>query len=218
MKPFLAVAFTLLSTLGHAFDTDGRWINVAIIELPPRYLADIPKEHRSFLISRSSSMPAYSKKIDYDHGYFHWFADGALAEESAITGIPGATSMVWVKLLPRDGRNPLVFVHMPKPYADVESTPDNSQTFVLERDGNDWIDVTADVIPEGVDPTMHFRPRRTKDEIQVASWEKFERRDGRGEAYRYGPRIIDLVWKEGQFITRQPDGEKLSWDSKVIKE
>jgi hypothetical protein len=70
--------------------------------------------------------------------------------------------------------------------------------------------VTSNVIPEQVDLTMHFRPSRTKNVIEVAAYESFERRDGRGLAYRFGERKLDLVWNNGSFETKEPDSPKLS--------
>jgi hypothetical protein len=70
--------------------------------------------------------------------------------------------------------------------------------------------VTGDVIPEQVDLTMHFRPSRSKNLIEVAAYERFERRDGRGLAYKFGERKLDLVWNGRVFEVRNPDSPILS--------
>jgi hypothetical protein len=193
------IAAALAVTMLTADAEDGKFLNVAILRLPERYLADVPLENRARLLTRISE-DNDTRHLDYANGWVHWFTDS----ESV-----GGTSQFWLKLLPRKNERPLVFVHMAKPFADG-SDPQKDQTFVLERRGNEWLDVTGNVIPEQVDLTMHFRPSRSKNMIEVAAYERFKRRDGRGEAYRFGERKLDLVWSEGSFEVRKPTAPQLS--------
>ena len=55
-----------------------------------------------------------------------------------------------------------------------------------------------EVIPEEVDLSMHFRPHRTDNVIEVISWE----RTGGGEGerqFKFGAPKLDLHWQEGAF-------------------
>lgn len=119
--------------------------------------------------------------------------------------------MFWIKLLSRKSGSPLVLVHMSKPFA-AGRAPAKDQTFILERDGNDWKDATSSVVPKGVDLTMHFRPQRSTNIIEVASWKQIQRADGRGLAYGFGERKLDLRWDGRTFQIRKPGSLKLSND------
>ncbi len=179
----------------------GRALNVALLTLPAHYLADIPLDDRSCLLLELSST-AYDRRLDYANGWLQYHSDNP-------EDCPRASSRFWLKLLPQDDEAPLVFVHMAKPFADG-SDPARNQTFVLRRQGDEWLDVTEVVIPSGVDLTLHFRPSRTLDRIEVATYEPFERRDGRGKAYRFGAREFDLIWKDGSFHKAAADSPELS--------
>jgi hypothetical protein len=48
--------------------------------------------------------------------------------------------------------------------------------------------------------------------IEAAAYERFERQDGRGSAYRFGKRKFDLVWDDGKFQVRQASKPELSGD------
>ena len=203
MKILIPMAALFLSNTGAEAGV-GNYLNVAILRLPARYLADVPIENRKALLESLSSDPK-DNRLDYSNGWIHFFSDGGDHEDP--TGRP--TSMFWVKLLPRKDESPLVFVHMSKPFADG-AVPGNNQTFVLEESSDGWKDVTKNVIPKEVDMTAHFRPRRKIDEIEVAPFEKIQRQDGGGSAYNFGERKIDLVWKGSAFEVRKASSSKLS--------
>tara|TARA_R110000850_G_scaffold60338_1_gene138572 strand:+ start:2416 stop:3063 length:648 start_codon:yes stop_codon:yes gene_type:complete len=207
VKLFIAL---IISTVGVAsaadgYAPDGKYLNVVILTLPARYLADVPIEERVALLTQLSSSPFKDDRLDYDHGWLHWYSDSPDS--------PEVTSMFWLKLLPKKNGKWVVFVHMSKPFSTNGGAPEKNQTFVLQRNGIEWEDVTASVIPNEVDLTMHFRPRRESNVIQVASYEQFERQDGRGLAYRFGPRKLDLVWDEGEFSVQESDSPKLFKDT-----
>jgi hypothetical protein len=184
--------------------SEGHFLNIAILRAPEAFLADIPIGNRHRLLELLSEWPGSATHLDYEHGWVHWFHDGPAADS------PGGTSMFWMKTLPRKGQSPLVLVHMAKAFA-TGTAPAANQTVVLERGSlGQWLDVTADVLPAEVDRTMHFRPRRTDNRIEVARYEKIQRKDGRGEAYKFGNRELDLAWENGAFRMLAPDGRKLS--------
>jgi hypothetical protein len=206
MKTISIIAALLLANAGTAAASDGKYLNVAILSLPDRYLADIPAANRGRLLEQLSSGPFSDNRLDYGNGWLHWYSDGPSADS------PGSTSMFWLKILPvPEGRVPFVFVHMAKPFANG-AKPERNQTFVLQRVRDEWKDVTRRVIPEEVDLTMHFRPRRSANIVEAAAYERFERQDGRGSAYRFGKRKFDLVWDDGKFQVHQASKTELSGD------
>ena len=207
MKTITLITALLLANAGTAPAADGKYLNVAILSLPDRYLADVPAANRNRLLEQLSSGPS-DKRLDYENGWLHWYSDGPG---------PGSTLMFWLKVLPvPEGHAPFVFVHMAKPFASG-AKPERNQTFVLQRVRDEWKDVTRRVIPEDVDLTMHFRPRRSANVIEAAAYERFERRDGRGSAYRFGERKLDLIWKDGKFQVRQAAKTELSGDDGASK-
>jgi hypothetical protein len=182
---------------------EGNFLNIAVLELPDHYLADVPMADRSLLLRRLSESGG---QLDYARGWLHFSSDEG-------PGGPGGTSMFYLKILPRKhGGNPLVFVHMAKPFADG-SAPRANQTFVLAWDHGKWTDATAEVMPAGIDLTMHFRPCRKTGVIEAAHWVKVPRHDGRGGTYIFGPRTLDLVWNGQKFERRKPAGKILSVDA-----
>jgi hypothetical protein len=203
MKLAVVVAGFFLGCSGVALASEGHFLNLAILRVPAVFLADIPAENRVRLLEVLSSWTGSDEHLDYEHGWVHYFYDGP-AEDS-----PGGTSQFWMKVLPRKGQIPLVLIHMPK--RTRTATPTANETVVLELGSlGRWNDVTKDVMPAEVDLTMHFRPRRMENRIEVARYEKFERKDGRGQAYKFGKREVDLIWEDGRFRVVEPDGQKLS--------
>ena len=117
--------------------------------------------------------------------------------------------MLYVKVLSRDGKTPLVLVHMPKPFAG-RGKPAKDQTYVLERDGDAWRDVTEATIPKEAGLDLHFRPRRGEEIVEVAEYVRFERQDGLGAAYKFSTRMMDLVWDGTAFQVRSPASPELT--------
>ncbi len=196
------VIFAAALGVAKAWAQDGNFLNVAIIELPARYLADIPREERAAFLLHLSEQSG-DTRLDYQHGWLHWYSDSGRSSYG--------TSMLYLKLLPRKDRAPLVLTHMPKPFADGKA-PAKNQTFVLERDGGEWRDVTRSIIPKQAELTMHFSPRRTSGVVEVAAYERSKLQGGRGYSCRFGNRVIDLVWNGAAFQTRAPARKELSDD------
>ncbi|MES2438793.1 MAG: hypothetical protein V4584_06995 [Verrucomicrobiota bacterium] len=205
MKIIIAVASLFLSVLG-ADAAVKNYLNGAFLKLPPRYLADVPLEKRKALWSSMTANPD-DRRLDNKNGWIHYSSDGG--DHESPVGRP--TSMFWVKLLPRKGESPLVFVHMSKPFADG-SVPAKDQTFVLKQTDDGWKDVTKSVIPKSVDLTAHFRPKRKVAEIEVAPFEKIQTKEGNRPAYDFGAHKMDLVWNGSAFDSRKAKSPKLSAD------
>lgn len=198
MKTLLYLAAALIVASGIAF-SDEQSFRAALLSLPPKYLGDIPLADREKLLNAVSSD---SGRMDAANGWLHWYTDG---------GDIHGTSMVWAKELSRPGKEALVFVHMAKPFAGANhSKPAANQTFVLEKVGKNWVDVTKSVIPSTVDMTMHFRTRKGDTVIEVAPWKEFDRRDGRGKAWTYGERFLDLRWTSKEFVAEKASTKELT--------
>ena len=189
---FLLVVVNVTNVL--AFDKNS-FLNVAVLTLPERYLADIPKSQRTaFLINVSDY---FEPLVDYKHGRLNFFSDSGDGDFG--------TSPLLMKLLPRKGDYPLVFVHMPNNDTGI------NKTFILERDGSQWNDVTAQVIPKGVDLTEAFFPRLATPDIDVALEKN---RKGRQDYIR----MYELIWNGASFKLHKASKKKLSrksWLSKV---
>lgn len=174
----------------------------AIRELPAQFVADIPLAQRIPLLQSLRSDPS-DKRLDPIHGYLHFYSDGG--DHGAV----GGTSMLYMRQFQRAEGGFVVLTHMPKPFADG-SAPRANQTFVFERRKGKWTDITAEVFPNGLDLTNHFRPRRTSAVIEVAPYVRFKRQDGRGDAWDFGPRTAELRWDGHAFQKRKPTKETLS--------
>lgn len=196
MKPYPLLALILLSCSGSAF-SDERSFRSALIELPPKYLGDIPLADRAVFMKELSTD---ARRMDVAGNWLHWFSDG---------GDVRGTSMIWAKELPRADKSALILIHMAKPFA-TGGKPEANQTFVMENIGKDWMDVTKKVMPAGVDMKHHFRTRKNDTTIEVAQWEQFDRADGRGKAWKFGPRVMDLHWEGQVFVIKKPKSATLT--------
>lgn len=204
MRTLLLTLMAAVLCLGTAAGAEHHFLNVAITQLPPKWFGDVPLKQRNLFL-RIVSERDNEMRLDYEHGWLHWSSDG---EEQP------STCTFFVKLLPRNNYTPpLVFIHMAKAFAEGR-TPVRDQTFVLEWKGdNRWQDVTANVIPKSIDLTMHFRPRRKENLVEVAYYKRVPREDGsRKTVVDYGDRTVDLVWDGEKFHTRPADSLKLSDD------
>jgi hypothetical protein len=196
MQRPLFTAIALFAASETSF-SDEQTFRSALLSLPPKYLADIPLSNREKFMKEVGSD---SRRLRAAGGWLHWYSDG---------GDVGGTSMAWAKELPRPGKTPLVFVHMAKPFADGRN-PGGDQTFVVQRAGDGWTDVTKQVMPPDVDLSMHFRTRQKDTVIEVALWKQINRSDGRGKAWIFGSRVADLHWSGERFVARKPESEVLT--------
>ena len=89
--------------------------------------------------------------------------------------------------------------------------PSANQTFVLKvgPDGN-WQDVTRELMPPDADLTAHYSPTKTQPMIEVALYERYQRADGKGEAYGFGKCTQELWWNGSRFELRNVVPRKLA--------
>jgi len=186
MNRLLLFLLVLACSAAHVI-ADGAFLNVAILELPARYLADIPAENRTRFLIHLSQLHG-DRRLDYGNGWLHYYNDNPYEN-------PGATSQVYLKLLSRKDDDPLVFVFMPKQH---------SRPYILERTGKGWLDVRKHVLPRTVDLSMDFSPRRLSNVVEVVSFKRTKTGMGR--------HVCDLVWDGAQFQMREPKNSTPSDD------
>jgi hypothetical protein len=198
----LLCAVALVASICHAAEVTE--LEHAIRELPAQFVADIPPAQRTALLQSLRSDPS-DTRLDLAHGYLHFYSDGG--DHGAI----GGTSMLYMRQFQRADGGFVVLIHMPKPIADG-SIPRANQTFVFERRKGKWTDITADVLPTGIDLTCHFRPRRASAVVEVAPYVRLKRQDGRGDAWNFGPCTAELRWDGRAFLKQKPTRDTLSND------
>ncbi|MEK0451532.1 MAG: hypothetical protein RL088_3800 [Verrucomicrobiota bacterium] len=177
-------------------------LNIAILQLPEQYLAGIPMARRAELISNLSRNAA-DTRLDYANGWLGY------ANDNPYRSV-GANSLFWIKLLPRKDREPLVFIHIPN--RSENSAPPKSVTAILERRGDKWENVTESLLPDGVNATDCFVPRRNAAVIQIAPFVQAERSDGRGKYWADGQRTGELRWDGRKFEFSKTRPAKLTYD------
>lgn len=197
--PTHLLALTLITTTAISITrADEATFRHALKTIPANYLADITLAKRDTLF-RELATDTTPMRLDAKHGWLHFFSDG---------GNTNATSMFWVKELPRKDKPPLIFIHMAKPFANgAKYKPSPDQTIVLEPVGNEWIDVTKTVIPATIDLTLHFRTRKEDTTIEVAQWKTL---NPARTSYDFGERIHDLRWIGNGFVVEKPAANKLT--------
>ncbi len=176
----------------------------AILELPGKVMADVPLDKRDAFLKSLHSSPT-DTRLDLEHHFLHYSSDGG------DHGAHLASSMLFMKEFHRTTGGAIVLVHMPKPFANG-SAPEANQTFVFERRGGKWEDITKDVFPEGIDMTAHFRPKRADDIVRLAPYTREKRADGRGDAWVFGPVTSELHWNGKTFDKKPPTKKVLTWD------
>lgn len=168
--------------------------------LPPKYMADCSYADRERLIADLETDGDISR-WDPASKWMNFFSD---------SGYISVTSMIYLRMFVLDDGGYVVFVHMPKPFADG-SRPMANQTFILKSGAKgEWIDVTRDLLPTAADLTAHYSPSKTEPLIKVAPYELYKRADGRGEAYHFGPCTQELWWNGHDFELKEVTPRKLS--------
>lgn len=174
------------------------FLRSALMTIPPIYLGDIPLARRESWIKSLERDP---ERMDAAKGWMHQFGDGPDS--------PGS-SMIWLKILPRTNKSPVVLVHMAKPFAaGGGGRLFANQTFVLERDGEQWKDVTQTTIPATIDlTTHHFRTRKEDTVIEVAPWKAELAKDR--YIWIFGERLMDLWWDGEKFTIKEAASKVLT--------
>jgi len=161
------------------------FLNTFIYTAPSKYFNDIPTDQRERFVQYSSG----EGMLDYNNGWLTYFCDNPRYDIG--------TSLFWVKLLPRKGQYPLVFVYMVRPILPGKAHSKN-QTYVLDGNKLGWRDVTTQYIPKDLDSTMEFIPIRKGNDIQVVYYRENECRlilHWNGASFnkrKIRPRKIDL--------------------------
>lgn len=168
--------------------------------LPPKYLADSSFESREQLLT----------DIQSDEDTYRWDPANKWMNYFSDSGPVPPTSMIYLKVFAGVDGHGVLFVHMPKPHASGEP-PSTNQTFVLKvgPDGN-WQDVTRELMPPDADLTAHYSPTKTQPMIEVALYERYQRADGKGEAYGFGKCTQELWWNGSRFELRNVVPRKLA--------
>jgi len=178
----------------------------AILELPTTALADIPFSERQIFLNhlredKDADDTPSSQRLDIKHRYLEFYSDGEVPFH--------ATSMLYVKVFTKSDGGVVVFCHMPKPQADGLPARAN-QTFVFEHRKHQWIDVTDEVLPKGIDRMRCFRPQRITNVIEAGDYAKTIRRPGGGHYYK---REIDLFWNGRKFTTQKAPSHEFTFHS-----
>ena len=174
----------------------------AIRELPAQFVADIPLAQRTALLQSLRSDPS-DTRLDLAHGYLHFYSDGG--DHGAV----GGSSMLYMRQFQRTDGGFVVLTHMPKPFADANATLKANQTFFFERRNGKWTDITAEVLPAGVDMRNHFSPRRASNIIDVAPYKRTLSYQGKPR-WEFGAPALELRWNRSVFRKHKATTRTLS--------
>jgi hypothetical protein len=199
---FAALLLGVVAVAGVVRAAEVSGLELAIRELPPEAVADIPLSQRTRFLQSLRRDPS-DTRLDLRRGFLHFYSDGGDHGEGF------GTSMLYMRQFQRTDGGFVILTHMPKPFADG-SAPRANQTFVFERRNGQWTDVTDELFPSGIDLTSHFRPQRVSAIVEVAPYVRVTRRDGRGDVWDFGPRDIDLRWDGRVFQKHKPSKSTLS--------
>lgn len=100
-----------------------------------------------------------------------------------------------VKELPRPGSAPLYLVHLGSTRLS-EADRQKQRTFVLEKQGDSFVDVSDTVLRDEWCRDFYLVPSRDNLIIMRRSYEK---QDTNSPTFEAGPRENDLVWENGAF-------------------
>ena len=173
-----------------AASVDGRFLNIAILDLPPRFIAGIPTDNRVNLL-RNLSSHQKDRRLDYSKGYLNYSSDNV--EESAAIE---ANCRFHIKLLPNTySDNPKVLVIMVRNVYENEP-PSADDTVVLDRDRRHgkWVDITDSVLPAGIERNRFFEPFGDLLSFHVKARKLYSTAPGRPRSYRPGALEADIRW------------------------
>lgn len=162
----------------------------AIRTLPSEAVAGMSKEGREAFIQL---MPIH-EGVDIPDRKLHYFSDSP-------DKYPDTKSMLYLRLFEDESGHTIAASHCAYPFANG-STPSASNTFVYRLENGKWNDITASVLPaETRTWWCHFN----KDPIPCGPYTKLQRKDGRGNTYKFGKPAGTLAWKDGAFQLRTSD-------------
>lgn len=157
----------------------------AILTLPSQAVAGMRKEgRRDYLDNTSGDFDDATRRI-------HYYADS-----SDAGGDP--ESMFFLRLFEDDQGRTIAAAHSARPFADGR-TPSETDTFVYRLESGHWVDITDSVLPSEVPRSSWFRFNEPGHAIPCGHYELFLRRDGRGDAYKFGEPTGAILWRDGRF-------------------
>lgn len=171
------------------------------LSLPDYMAADMTLAGRRVFLEREAEHPD-AVRFDPANGvidYFSDFEDGT-----------GATSMLYVKVLPTSEGGYVVVIHMPKAYAGTHA-PSAGDTYILRPSDSGWTDVTPELLPANIPREWYFLPRRKGAIIEAGPNVKAPRRDGRG-VYWKQVRKYDLLWDGVRFEVKPAASEEFTYE------
>lgn len=156
----------------------------AILTLPSEAVAGMsPKGRRDYLAAKPGVYNELTRRI-------HLFRDSPEGGD--------AESMLFLRLFEDERGRTIAAAHSARPFADGRE-PSEMDTFVFRLDSGRWVDITNIALPSGVSRSWWFRFDEPGDAISCGAYDQFSRRDGRGDAYRFGEPKGTLFWRDGRF-------------------
>lgn len=174
----------------------------AVLELPPAAVADIPRVQRTIFLAHLRA-DKNKGRLDVKNGFREFYSDGEVPFL--------ASSMLYMKVFPRKDGGSIVFCHMPKPQADCLPPRPGQTFFFMKRDGQ-WVDVTQETLPKGVDSLWLFKHRRLSSVLQTGPYKVWKKPDGTDASNGEGLRLKDLVWDGTTFHARTAKTPKFESD------
>lgn len=116
-----------------------------------------------------------------------------------------AKSMLFLRLFEDEAGRTIAATHAARPQADGRH-PSSADTLVLRLEDGEWRDITGSVFPPEVSRDWFFRFDAPGRGVPCGPYEQFERRDGRGLAYRLGKETKVLTWRDGAFHLERNGG------------
>jgi hypothetical protein len=120
----------------------------------------------------------------------------------------GAVSSFHLKIFRDQAGRPVVFSHIPRRTVN-ERKREKFDTFILRRDDGKWVDVTEEILPNGVDRDWYFLPSRRDQKVEAGPvvWKK---REKGSEAVWEPVRTADLYWNGSVFELRESPSRKFT--------
>jgi hypothetical protein len=157
----------------------------AILTLPSQAVAGMSKEgRRDYLDNPPGDHDETTRRI-------HYYADS-----SDAGGDP--ESMFFLRLFEDADGKTIAAAHAARPFADGRG-PSETDTYVYRLESGRWADITDSVLPSEVPRSSWFRFNEPGDAIPCGRYEAFSRRDGLGNAYKFGEPTGTIFWRDGRF-------------------
>lgn len=182
----ILVGFALVSCSSSPTLTSPVSLENAIRTLPSDAVGDVSDNGREEFIQK---MPAH-EGINISERRLHYFSDGG--DHEPVTDRVNISRLC---LFEDEYGRTIAAGHTSRSFGSG-SEPNASNTFVYRLDKGKWNDITSSALPAEIRSWwFHFN----ETPIPCGPYVKFQRRDGRGEAYKFGEQAGTLFWKDGAF-------------------